>query len=676
MKNSNKYSYRRKVKYELESLISKGIWGQLALLLSVVFVLVIAFACLIMAFTEDLSFGDSIWDSLMHVIDQGTITGDEPENSLHFVLMLVITFVGMAFTSAIVAITASAVQRKVDELNKGRSRIIEKGHTVVLGFNDNTHTIKNEIEDSNSKKSGKHCLVIVDDLPKDEMEHKAKEKNWSSRDVDEVEEEAIKKEKKTNTIFRSGDLVSENTYDICAIDVAESIIVNGKDDFETIKILLSLSNYLKKSGAYIGSDHMPSIVAMIHDDENLSAAKIAAGVSRDKGLNDKKRKQEYKVRILYFKEIFARLFARVCAQPGLTLVMNDLLNSDNASFYIDDEHRAEWEGKSITEIQDEICDAIAVGFSHVDNNRQTKMVLNPVSNIKYAKDDVLVYIADNKENLKIKTGDAVQAIAETATDIKNKEVEKKRFLLMGNNVALTKLLTNISTYDADKYDVDAITPQGIGCEGGAEILDDPYNWEHTKKHLDDHPYWFDENDNRHLTNIIILSPIDIDDASADEKVIVLLLNFREYIAKHCNYRISITSEAKLPQNQALVQNMSGNDFVVGIQIANRFLVQIADDPMKYYIFDELLKKQSNAIILREFSSYVDTTKPFNFEGIYRQIKTKNEAEGKQDIPIGWIKLDENLSEQLELCPSSEKRGEIFVDEDNDNFRNYRVVIIA
>ncbi|GEM_PF-2997644 len=698
--SKRKYTLRKKIQYELDDFISKGFWAQLALLVGCVLFFVFVFAIILMLFAQGEDFRESLWTSLMHIIDQGTITGDETNNHLYLFFMLGITFLGMAFTSAIIGIIGNAIQQKMSELNKGHSRIVEKNHVVVLGFNENTHTIRHEIEESNDKKRGNHTLVIVDGMSKEEMEHQSRELNWSRRDPGEDEDTALKKEKKTTTLFRSGDLVSENTFVMCAVDRARAVIVNGDDDFETIRILLALSAYLKKMNAYISNDRMPSVVAVIRKSSNLTAAKIAVGVLHDSKSQETKQKNEHKVRIMYFREILAKIFAQVCVQPGLSLVMSDLLNYSNASFYIEDKTgdtapglQDMMIGKNIVEITRSVCGAVPVGFAGVDETGQSRVVLNPGPDVRYSASDMLIYLADDGEELSLASSEAVSPLGEPAAAGGHGESEMRNFLIMGRSSALPRLLTNMNEYCEEGSHIDIITPMDVeydddnmaALDGRDIIADDPYNWEHTRKHLEEHSYWFDKDDERHLTNMVILGKDGVEDADADEKVMVLLLNMRNYLRKNCDFGVCITTEVRQPQNQALVQGLSVNDFVVGSQVANRFMVQVAEDPKKYYIFEELLKHRGKNVVLKPFSDYVDTSKPFNYEGIIEQVFTRTERTGRNEIPMGWIQLnlestaidtEDQFSKQLVLNPTIEERSTVFRDDENDNFDDFRLILLA
>jgi len=449
----NNYSFVKKLRYELDDFISKGFWAQVALLVVCGVIFVVGFGIFIKIFLGEESLGASMWTSLMHIIDQGTITADSTNDSRYLIVMLIITVVGMAFTSTIIGIVGNGIQERIDELKKGHSAVIIKNHVVILGFNENTLTIGDEIEEIQNTRKGTLDLVVVDDVPKDEMEHAAKEVAWSRRDPDEEYTADQAKNRKIDLIFRSGDLVSENTFSICAMDRASTIIINGCDDHENIRILLGLSAYLKKCDAYIGSERMPSVVTIIHDHENMTAARIAAGLDDD---------EDPKIKILNFREIMAKMFVEGYAQ----------ISRDNA-----------------------------------------------------------------------------------------KKMQLRNFLIIGARAYMYKVVDRMKAFCGETSKLEF-------------ILDDPYDWDNVKETMEAHPYWFDKNDDRHLTDIIIMNQDGTEKEEADCEIMVLLLNLRDYIKRH-DYDVSITSEMNLPENQALIQIASDKDRVISKQVANRYMVRAA-----------------------------------------------------------------------------------------------------
>ena len=209
--------WKKWLNYKFDGYITRGFRAQFVLLFIVILFIVLIFGIIAGLLSSDLSFGKAIWQSLMHILDQGTITGDETVDFGYIVIMLIVTFLGMAFTGTIVGIINNAISEKLDALKKGHSQIIETGHIVIIGFDENIYTLISQMEESNRNWTGNKKIVIVDNMPKEDMEHFVKEHDQSMRPVGEDGYIRNKKKKNRNIIFRSGSIVSENTYTMASI---------------------------------------------------------------------------------------------------------------------------------------------------------------------------------------------------------------------------------------------------------------------------------------------------------------------------------------------------------------------------------------------------------------------------------------------------------------------------
>ena len=55
--------------------------------------------------------------------------------------MLVVTLGGIFIVSTLIGMITTGIEGKLDELRKGRSRVIENDHTVILGWSQQIFTI-------------------------------------------------------------------------------------------------------------------------------------------------------------------------------------------------------------------------------------------------------------------------------------------------------------------------------------------------------------------------------------------------------------------------------------------------------------------------------------------------------------------------------------------------------
>jgi voltage-gated potassium channel Kch len=166
---------------------------------------------------------------------------------------------------------------------------------VIIGFNDGIYTILSELIEAGANQK-RNCIVVLGEQDKEEME--------------ELIKGHIQDLKTTRIICKSGKPTEDFLLNRASLETCKSIIINQNDDFSVIKVILAAVNYLKVKNAFDNESH---ITAMIHNRENLDAARIAG---------------EGKAEVLYFKDALSRIIAHTCRQPGLSLVLTEFFDME------------------------------------------------------------------------------------------------------------------------------------------------------------------------------------------------------------------------------------------------------------------------------------------------------------------------------------------------------------
>ena len=169
------------LRYRFDNLMSKGLLSLIGLLTLVTAVFVLLMTVLVMLFSsypvQGESVGEMIWFSLMHALDPGTVVG--AEGLAYRAIMLITTFGGLVFLAGLIGIVSGAFDTKVEELRKGRSRVIESDHTLILGWNSRVFSLVKEISLANlSRKKASLPIPVICDLRGGDCPHR--EPMWST----------------------------------------------------------------------------------------------------------------------------------------------------------------------------------------------------------------------------------------------------------------------------------------------------------------------------------------------------------------------------------------------------------------------------------------------------------------------------------------------------------------
>lgn len=110
MKN-RKSSKKRRIIYLLNEHISKGIKQQFFMLLIFICIIILLFAALSVSFKAVTGMTEGIWQSFIHLLDPGTVSGNDFSNTPLLILMVIVTLIGMAFTGLLISIINNALEK-------------------------------------------------------------------------------------------------------------------------------------------------------------------------------------------------------------------------------------------------------------------------------------------------------------------------------------------------------------------------------------------------------------------------------------------------------------------------------------------------------------------------------------------------------------------------------------
>jgi len=294
----------RRVRYRFDNAMSRGTLPVIAWLAGAIFVVIVLGAFVITVFgtafggQTDHGFLESMWQAMLRVIDAGTFVGDSSWGVR--LLGFLLAVFGITVAALLIGLISTAIGEKVDDLRRGRSPVVEEGHTLVLGWSPRVFTVVSEIIVADESRRDS-AVVVLADRDKQEMEHEFAHR---VRDTGE-----------TRLVVRSGDPSSLHDLDRVGIDHARSVVVLGDVDAEdgdahVVKTVLAVLIRL-------GDRDVP-VVAELSEAETGRALR-EAGPGR--------------VLVVRAPEIIARVTAQACRQPGLSAVWQDLLDFDGDEIY-------------------------------------------------------------------------------------------------------------------------------------------------------------------------------------------------------------------------------------------------------------------------------------------------------------------------------------------------------
>ena len=591
-------SYRERLRYIFDQIMSIGTLPLVGILFSITALVGILVGIIASFDSGEQTITDLIWLSFMNILDAGNLTDAKSESVPIVVLMVISTLCGLFITSILVGIIVSGFEEKLYSLRQGFSRVVESGHMVIIGFNDNLYTILQELIEANANKKNAR-IVVIDPQGKEY--------------IDEQIRLHIADTGTTKIITRSGSYINPIVLQMASLETCEGIIINLEDDAATIKAILSVTTYLKESGVF-NSD--TRISALIRQQKNLEAALIAGCGQTE---------------IVYTADALARIIANTCREPGLSAALLEMLSFSGDELYF--ERFPELDGLRFREVLNLFEQSTVMGLFH-----NGKQLLNPPMDMLIMPGDSIIHLAsDDKTSFPQKPGaiaaglkqEAESLLAQSTRDFVT-EKQDYQVLILGCNDWLPQILLYIDDFAAEGSKV-VIAAENLPEENLNAAEYRTLSVGYKKENIYDLKSLQQLLIETGLQNILLLNNFTEDDDSSDAKTILLLLLLKK-IAEQLECDFNITSEMRLPENQRLILDSNVSDFVVGSTIQSLLLAQISQNKHIYGVFRDMLDEEGSELYFRPAANYIDLTRAVSCHAL-----TELAAE-RGEIFLGYKKL--------------------------------------
>ena len=616
---------KNKFTYWFDNQMSAGT-SALIKLLSIVAaaaVFILGFFAAFLGMRSGFHLGQGMWLSLIHLLDPGTVGGNDPSDVPFVFGMILITFIGLLLTSTLTGIICNAIDEKVQDLRRGKSVVVEEGHVIVLGTAGGLYTIISELIEANSNHS-REALVIMDNKePKDVMDEKI-----NARFPDK---------KTTRIVCRCGNITDVTDLAVCSFDTCMSVIINAESDAETLKSILAVKSILKQC-----NNTKAYITAVIRDEQNKEAAELAG---------------ENCVEILSYNDVMSRIIAHTGRYAGLSLVYTDLFDMDGSEFYIEEHPDAA--GKTLGELNRYFPVSIVAGFVKPDG----KILLNPEPDLVAEQGDRLILFAEDDGESHMDASPASVREELILKEYIKEPPEKTDMLVLGYSDKLALILAEEDQYVAKGSRMTIALPE-------EQMHHAPEFDGLTFQNIDLSVLQCNIYTRRELEKLVepgmkVLVLAEETEGMSDEeaemrdsKILMVLLQLR-YLSEKEGYHLSVTSEMLRVENQEIASFANVNDFVISRNITSLIVTQICQARELKKIFEELLRAEGSEIYVRPAKNYIKI-------GQKTDMYTACEAAARQrEVFIGYRTMNPATCE-FEMVTNPPKAQEVVFTE-NDSF---------
>jgi Trk K+ transport system NAD-binding subunit len=580
----------------------------IGLLVILLLIIAILSVILVIIFPE-YGYLEVFWITFLRALDPGTLAGDEGTVG-YIVVLAIATFVGIFIFSMFVSFILNGFQEKLETLRKGRSRVIEENHTVVLGSTESLKVVLSELILANENQKKEVVVVLSEDDP---LELASTIKDY------------IKDFKTTKIIYRKGSIYNIDDLRMCNVSKAKSIILI-EQDILNIKALVALTatNYFERGKGRVS--------ALFWDPENLNVAQKLVG---ERGY------------FIYVQSAITKIIAQSCLQAGLSLIYSDLFDFAGDEIYINDGSKLI--GKSLVEVQKSFSKSIVIGIL-----RNDKPILNPLPTSTLEEGDQLIVISEDDDTAIVEEIGAPLNLSSILDKPRQSNIEVTNVLFIGYNPKVIAIIKEFDHYVEQGSTITVMTNYERGIIKLNALNKTLHNLSVSAiKNSTIDRQAIEEAITYTSGSIVLFQNEETPKADKDSQTLLTLLHLRD-IEQHTDKRYDIVTEIFQVENTNIIELAKADDFVISEQLTSRLLTQIAENPYLVDILRILLEKNGVEIYLKPVELYVDACQTVNGYTLVEACAKKNETylgyktysrHGRERLCMNPLKSDE-----VHLCP--------------------------
>ncbi|WP_328485126.1 CASTOR/POLLUX-related putative ion channel [Streptomyces zaomyceticus] len=297
--------------------------------------------------------------TVWRTVGQTLRLGGEVGPPLRMVLTVLLALVSLLYVSTLVGLVTTAITDRLTELQRGQTTVVERGHSLVLGWSEQTPTLVAELLAAHAQRRNS-AVVVLADRDKLDMERELRPVLTAVGG------------RRVRLLCRRGRPADPAALARVSPGAAGAIVVLPPDtpegDTQVVKTLLALR-------AVVGDANPVRVVAAVRRTQDVATARLAAGPGAV---------------VLDVDGIAARTLVQCVREPGLSSVLEDLLDFAGAELHV---HRVPGlVGRTFAELRTACADACVVGLVRQDGTP----LLNPPPLTSLAAGDAIVVLAEDE----------------------------------------------------------------------------------------------------------------------------------------------------------------------------------------------------------------------------------------------------------------------------------------
>ena len=510
---------------------------------------------------------EGIWQNLLRSMEPAAMEADVGW-PLRLQSLLVVLF-GIFVVSSLIGLIASGIERRVDELRKGRSEVIEEGHVLILGWSDKVFPVIAELVLAHRARRDS-VIVVLADQDKVEMEDAIRGR--------------VRRLGRTRLVCRRGD--PANPADVAMVSPYESAAV------------IVLGNNQPDGDAQV----IRSVLALM-DDERFSELRVVADCAHPENADALRDASGGHVVVIASADLIARVTAQACRHTGLGTVFQEILDFGDVDIYF---HRdSGLVGRSFGDLVLSYERGSPIGLRRADG----VVDLNPQDDRVIAVDDTIVVVTDNLDGIDVRA--VPPAYEPPAPRPSAAGTGPTKLLVVGWNPLASKILVELDKWLEPGSTLRVLIDGGVTSE--QEVTFDLPRLQRMQLSVtttyDSTPHKVRDLclEERYDRVVVLCYRKGMPAEEADARALMTLLQLRQFRQDHpgLGARMSVLTEVLDIRDVHLARVAGADDLIVSERITGLMLAQLAEAPEREQVFADLFETTGSEVCMRPISDYAD-----------------------------------------------------------------------
>ncbi len=568
---SARRSFRRRLRYKFDTVLARGTIAVI-LWLALITGAVVLVTGTMLSVLEVLVHGhhvgivEGVWQNLLRSLEPAAMEADVGW-PLRLQSLFVVLF-GIFVGSSLIGLIASGIERRVDELRKGRSEVLEEGHVLILGWSDKVFPVIAEL--LLAHRAQRHSVIVVlADRDKIEMEDaiRARVRHFGH----------------TRLVCRRGDPANPADLALVSPYHTRSVIVLGDNRTEG------------------DAQVIRAVLALMDDEERFPTVRVVADCTRPENADALREASGGQAIAIASSDLIARITAQACRNTGLGTVFQEILDFGGVDIYFHDDPRLA--GRAFGDLVLSYEQGAPIGIRYSDGI----VDLNPPDGHVVAETETVVVITGNAEDIDLRAEPARPVLpppSSAASDLR-----PSRLLMVGWNPMAPAILAELDKWVEPGSTIRVLIDGGLVSESEVTVPGLRSLEVSVTTAYESAPQKVAElcAKEQYERVVVLCYRTKLTAEEADARALMTLLQLRQFRQDNPEKgrQMSVLTEVLDIRDVQLARVAGAEDFIVSERITALMLAQLAEVPEREKVFADLFEVTGSEVCMRPVSDYAE-----------------------------------------------------------------------